>query len=229
MTTLEVPNVHRFKNRHGKWQTYYRAAGETRSGSVPSIQPRSSGLSTRRRKPVSARKSAPGAPGLAPSTRRGLATTAPVGSLTGTGRPAHAAQPFGALVHGLWRGSGEGSSAQARRDDDRRQGDQAGRGPRFAEGAAQPVALLHPRRVARRRSDRWREAAAPPHGRLLLVDEADIAKHRAYHPLGPARASRSKYCSTPGCAGRTQSASAASTCAMALSTSSRRRPVARSW
>jgi integrase len=27
MTTLEVPNVHRFKNRHGKWQIYYRAAG----------------------------------------------------------------------------------------------------------------------------------------------------------------------------------------------------------
>src|SRR5215471_8123398 len=27
MATLEVPNVHRFKSRHGKWQTYYRAAG----------------------------------------------------------------------------------------------------------------------------------------------------------------------------------------------------------
>jgi integrase len=28
MTTLDVPNLHRFKNRHGKWQTYYRAAGQ---------------------------------------------------------------------------------------------------------------------------------------------------------------------------------------------------------
>lgn len=27
MATTEIPNLHRFKNRHGKWQTYYRAAG----------------------------------------------------------------------------------------------------------------------------------------------------------------------------------------------------------
>jgi hypothetical protein len=26
MTALEIPNLHRFKSRHGKWQTYYRAA-----------------------------------------------------------------------------------------------------------------------------------------------------------------------------------------------------------
>ena len=26
MTTLEIPNIHRFKNRHGKWQTYLRVA-----------------------------------------------------------------------------------------------------------------------------------------------------------------------------------------------------------
>ena len=30
MTTLEVPNLHRFKNRHGKWQCYYRAAGRSK-------------------------------------------------------------------------------------------------------------------------------------------------------------------------------------------------------
>jgi integrase len=30
MTTLELPNVHRFKNRHGKWQTYYRVAGRSK-------------------------------------------------------------------------------------------------------------------------------------------------------------------------------------------------------
>src|SRR5262249_55897219 len=28
MTTLEIPNIHRFKNRHGKFQTYYRATGQ---------------------------------------------------------------------------------------------------------------------------------------------------------------------------------------------------------
>jgi hypothetical protein len=27
MSKLEIPNLHRFKNRHGKWQTYYRVAG----------------------------------------------------------------------------------------------------------------------------------------------------------------------------------------------------------
>ena len=27
MTTVEIPNLHRFKSRHGKWQTYYRVAG----------------------------------------------------------------------------------------------------------------------------------------------------------------------------------------------------------
>jgi integrase len=27
MTRMEIPNLHRFRNRHGKWQTYYRAAG----------------------------------------------------------------------------------------------------------------------------------------------------------------------------------------------------------
>ena len=27
MATTEIPNLHRFKNRHGKWQTYYRASG----------------------------------------------------------------------------------------------------------------------------------------------------------------------------------------------------------
>jgi integrase len=30
MTALEIPNLHRFKNRHGRWQTYYRAAGRNK-------------------------------------------------------------------------------------------------------------------------------------------------------------------------------------------------------
>jgi hypothetical protein len=172
MTKMEIPNLHRFKNRHGKWQTYYRAAGR---GKI--------------------RLRAVFEPGILGGVRGGKGDARPEIGAGAAGRRSTPRGPplFLVCVPRLAPGGQRGAHPELVRDLRRwpSQGSARSNAAMIDARATKPgaardllkrcAACCSSVRAGLRADDPTiGVAAAPPHRRLLFV-EADIAKYRAFH------------------------------------------------